>query len=548
MHEQIQNEKPCLVNTPQGFSVSYKNKLLYSKYAPQKAILAAVEKLNVLPGTLFLCCSPVLPYGLKELCQKLDDKSFCVLCEFDSGLSKFSEELFSSQDFKDEKTARLSLSQLQNLPVLLNQPSYAPMQGTRLLPSGTFKRVVRLDFSAGIQFHEKLYSELTTACTRSIMTFWANRMTLVKFGRKYSQNFFKNLKLLPETLPVQNFFSSITKPIIVLGAGQSAEEGIKVIKNAPPASYFVLCVDTALQPLLENGIDADGVFIEEAQSVILRAFIGSRKSRAQIFAGLSAAAHLNKIKSPQKLSFFTTKYADSCFLNNLSDRGILPPENEPFGSVGLTVVYYALKFRASSDIPVYLYGLDFSYSESLTHMRGSMAHKERFLKNCRLSPLANYKAAFSSTSKKLTGKNGNTVYTSRNLKNYAELFNGLFANEKNLYDAGSTGVELALKRKNPESEAYTSSQTKKTKVFFNQAQVSAINNYFTQERRALEELRNLLTGKISLPENQRKARITELAAPREYLYLHFADGLHFSTDISFLKRIRTEIDFFLKFL
>ncbi|WP_027729270.1 6-hydroxymethylpterin diphosphokinase MptE-like protein [Treponema sp. C6A8] len=547
MPEQIQNEKPCLVNTPQGFSVSYKNKLLYSKYAPQKAILAAIEKLTVLPGTLFLCCSPVLPYGLKELCQKLDDKSFCVLCEFDRDLSQFSEDFFSSQNFKDEKTARLTLPQLQRLPILLNETSYAPMQGTRLLPSGTFKRVIRLDFSAGVQFHESLYSELTAACTRAIMTFWANRMTLVRFGRKYSQNFFKNLKLLPATIPIQNFFGSVSKPIIVFGAGQSLEEGIDLIKKNS-SFFYILCADTALQPLLENGIEADGVFIEEAQSVIKKAFIGTQKSRTQIFAGLSAVPHLDKIKQPEKLSFFTTKYTGGKFLDNLSEKDILPPENEPFGSVGLTAVYYALKFRSSTEIPVYLYGLDFSYSESFTHARATMAHKERFLKNSRLFPLANFGASFGFSSEKVIGKNNSAVYTTRTLKNYAELFKGLFAGTPNLFDAASTGLELGLPHKSPEISTASENQNADAGKTFSQAQISAIKEYFASERAALEELRDLLTGKISLPESERTSRITELAAPREYLYLHFADGVRFSSDISFLKRIRTEIDFFLKFL
>ena len=36
------NDKPCLVETGRGFSVKYKDRLLYSKYDPQKNILKAV--------------------------------------------------------------------------------------------------------------------------------------------------------------------------------------------------------------------------------------------------------------------------------------------------------------------------------------------------------------------------------------------------------------------------------------------------------------------------------------------------------------------------
>lgn len=576
MPEQLKDEKPCLVETQQGFSVSYKNKLLYSKYAPQKAILTAIEGLQVLPGTLFLCCSPVLPYGLKELTAKLDEKSFCLLCDFDAELSVFSANYFSSQEFKDDKAARLTLSELKALPQILNEPSYTTAEGVPLLPSGSFKRVIRLDFSAGVQLHPESYNALTTACTNAIMTFWSNRITLVKFGRKYSQNLFKNLRLLPKTTPIQSFFHSVTKPIIVFGAGESAEEGIRLIKNAAASSYYVLCADTALQPLLASGIQADGVFVEEAQTVIKKAFIGTQKSRTQIFAGLSALPHLDKIKSPKKLSFFTTLYTKAHFIERLQKQGILPPCNEPFGSVGLTAVYYALQFRKSEEVPVYLYGLDFSYSAGRTHARGTLAHKNKLIQSTRLVPIENYGAGFGVTAEKAASKNGGAVYTTRTLKNYAELFRGFFSGIKNLYDASSTGLPLGITQMLPSTgkttELLTTTQKTTPAVVLARPEpvapntreelppefelaapaapapipTTAIKAFFTKEKSTLEELRDLLTGKIHLPPAEQQERITALAAPREYLYLHFADGIHFKYETSFLKRLRTEIDFFLK--
>ena len=542
MPEEIQNEKPCLVNTPQGFSVSYKNKFLYSKYAPQKAILAAVEKLSVLPGTLFLCCSPVLSYGLKELCSKLDDKSFCLLCEFDDELREFEKSQIPS-DF-----VQFTKDELFNLPSILNLSSYTTKSGKLLPPAGSFRRVVRIDFSAGVQLHTALYEELTAACTNAIMTFWANRMTLVKFGRKYSQNFFRNLKLMAETTPIQKYFGAITRPLIVFGAGESADEGIKFLKSSDSSAFYILCADTALQPLLANGIEPDGVFIEEAQAVIKKAFIGTQNCKTQIFAGLSAIPHLNKIKEPEKLSFFMTKYADGKFFDDLKEKGLLPHANDPFGSVGLTAVYYALKFRASQHVPVYIYGLDFSYSKGRTHAKGTLAHKERLLNSTKLLPVANYAASFNQNAEGIAGKDDSVFYTTRTLKNYANLFTGLFVKVPNLFDAGTTGLELGLTHKLPEVASGSERPIATEQTIFTQAQRTEIAEYFKNERAALEELRDLLTGKIKLPENELTPRITELASPREYLYLHFPDGIRFSTDLSFLKRIRTEIDFFLKYL
>ena len=59
---------------------------------------------------------------------------------------------------------------------------------------------------------------------------------------------------------------------------------------------------------------------------------------------------------------------------------------------------------------------------------------------------------------------------------------------------------------------------------------------------------DFLTGKIKLPAEELEVEITKLAKPREYLYLHFPDGNQFTYSQSFLNRIRTEIEGFLKLL
>jgi hypothetical protein len=78
--------------------------------------------------------------------------------------------------------------------------------------------------------------------------------------------------------------------------------------------------------------------------------------------------------------------------------------------------------------------------------------------------------------------------------------------------------------------------------------VKEIEAFLQGERKALEELRDLLTGHTDLTGEDLIQKIESIAKAREYLYLHFADGYRFSTNQSFLNRIRTEIDFFLKYL
>ena len=544
---EINNQKPCVVQkieTSQGFSVSYKEHFLYSKYNPSKNIISSIENLQLLPGTIILCCSPLLGYGLKELLNKLPDNCFVILCEAEQELYDFTEQ---------EGTFKQSDKRISIAPKKLSELPYTIYD---LAKTGLYKRVIRIDLSAGVQFNSDFYNRLFSACSDSLMTFWKNRITLTKFGRRYSRNLFENLHYLSKTKPVTDFFEKVDRPIIVFGAGESTQKFISSLQTrntikATLKDYFILCADTALQPLLKNGITPDGVFIEEAQSVIMKAFIGTFKAphNIRIFAGLSSLPNLVHKAGSENISFFFTEYADGVFFDLLKNKNFMPPANKPFGSVGLTAVYYALKFRKDENIPVYFTGLDFSYSIGLTHTKGALSHILRLIHANRLVPSQNYAAAYGPAAEKLPDKNGKTVITTPTLKSYAIMFQNFFACEKNLFDARESGISLGLPQVTADSFfndiSCESKKDIKTEDRINPFE-KEISDFLENERLALIELRNLLTGSTELTGENLLSEIEKLAAPREYLYLHFADGCKFSTSQSFLNRVRTEIVFFLK--
>lgn len=533
------NSKPCLVQTPQGFSVSYNERFLYSKYNPSKAILQTIQNIQILPNTLILCCSPVLSYGLFELAQKLPQDCFILLCEADNNLLELQRQQIKELP---ENCARLSLQQLYELPQMLNGGKWELEDGKKLPPPHNFRRVQRIDFSAGVQFSSAFYNDLHSACISSVKTFWANRITLVRFGRKYSRNLFTNLHKLPQTTPITNYFGKVSKPIIVIGAGESTDKILQKLQTKSQ-QFFIICVDTVLPVLLKKGISPDAVFIEEAQTVIAKAFIGALNKNLHIFAGLSSLPLLSHIFPLNQITFFTTLYTDCTFLRNLQKQNLLPPVNAALGSVGLTAVEYALKFRTDSSIPVYICGLDFSYSIGATHTKGAMAHLQRLISTTRLQPVENYPAAFGIGTEQFVNNEGQKQITTQNLHNYALLFKNRYYEVQNLFTLSKSGIDLSLSFANFDSINATGTFTPGNNSNITE---NSISNFFENERKALEELRDLLSGKIPLPQAELSARIKEIAQPREYLFLHFADGYAFSMELSFLKRIRSEIDFFLK--
>ena len=525
MEEEINEAKPCLVQTAQGFTVSYKEKLLYSKYNPSKAILQSIQKLEILPQTVILCVSPVLPYGLKELNQKLPQDSVMLACEYDSKLYDFILQN-NKKDFEELKNfSFLSREQLLDLgPLLLNM-------------NKGFRRIIRLDFSAGAQFYSPLYDKVTENAANALMTFWANRVTLVKFGRKYSTNFFKNLAFSSKTEPIQKYFAAIEKPIIVFGAGESLQAGVEMLKEKTGGSrdFFILCADTALQPLLAQNIIPDGVFIEEAQNVICKSFIGAQKCGCHIFAGLSSLHSITRYFEPEQLSFFMTEFTQANFIKRFDEAGILPPKNKPFGSVGITAWYYANIFRKDSSIPIYTYGLDFSYSAGRTHTKGAMADNARFMTSNRIKNDANYAAAFCEPAFKK-----GAMFTTPILQRYADLMTALRQAQ------GPQTMSQGPQFQSGEPDAQSGGPDAYSGVPEPVEGLDKISLTLQQEAKALQELKSILTGDKKIASDKIEQTITELIQDKEYLYLHFPDGHKFQYTQSFLNRVRVEVDYFLK--
>lgn len=542
--DNIIQQKPCPVQTPQGFTISYNNKFLYSKYAPSRAILNTIQNLTLLPGTIILCLSPVMNYGLKELAERLPENCIMLGCEFDSNLLDYINS--TKQDFADiNNFSFLTKEEALNLPPILTGPEYKLSSGFVIPAAGHFKRVISIDFSAGTSFNAALYKEFSSACVNAMMTFWSNRVTLTKFGRLYSRNLFKNLKTLPSTTPIQNFMQKVSKPIIVCGAGESLEKGINDFKDNSN-NYYIICVDTSLHALLQHNIVPDAVFVEEAQFIISKAFIGCLKEKTQVFCGLSSLVHLSHNIENTKISYYTTLFTHANFLDDLDTKGLLPATNKPFGSVGLTAVHYALKFRKNESVPVFCYGLDFAYSAGITHTKGAMSHINRLINHNKLNSLYNFASSYNQTAIKVNDINSNPMYTSQVMQNYANMFKGLFSDAINLFDSRDCGIDLNLNKKKPQADVSIAEEISITP--FEEDYKNKIAEYLNGEKDALTQLKDTLTGKIKLPQKELEEHIKKLAAPREYLYLHFPDGTAFNYSQSFLNRIRTEIETYLKIL
>ncbi|WP_223292713.1 6-hydroxymethylpterin diphosphokinase MptE-like protein [Breznakiella homolactica] len=419
-----------------------------------------------------------------------------------------------------------------------------------------FRRVEVLRTGGGWQLFPQIYGNLTDSLKRSIAVDWGNAITMVKLGRRYARNMVRNLSVIPGsgTAAELDFGDA---PTLVLGAGPSLDTMFRALEAefsgaASPAvrSFRILCVDTALGALLERGIIADAVIALEAQQWNLRDFIGAAGEKIPLAMDLSALPATAGILKGGTYLFFTP-WTVLRFFDRLRAAGILPPELPPLGSVGLSAAALAAKITRG---PVVTAGLDFSFTLDAYHAKSTPGSLDRLRSQTRLAGLINPGPVFRKGVFTAAAKDGTAVLSDPALRSYRDLFEEEFSRENRMTDTVSGGLPLGIPAVGWD-EAWKiltrgtqiSAALPRTETPTAGASRGAVADFIRQELDMLRELRDILSGKAgSVPE-----KLGGLLDACDYLWAHFPESAGAegkrpeSTDISFLKRVRAEIDPFI---
>ena len=537
------NEKPCLVQTQQGFSVLYKQRYLYSKYSPNASILKIITNLTILPNTLILCYAPVLGYGLHELLEKMPSGCHILTVDFDEALHTFFKENCVSKT--TDKVSSVLMHDPAEIVNILNEGKLVP-------PPGSFKRALIIKMSGGTVFNEEAYSATTEYADSFIQNFWKNQITLTRMGRMYALDILRNLKAIGtsccETVRPLNK-GSVSKPILVIGAGTSIDKLLPKL-TAYKQNFFILCVDAALPALLKNGIFPDAVVAVECQVAIEKAYIGAADSGIHVIADLTSRPRVTRLCAGE-VSFFLSEYCKMPFMAEIKTTacslGI--PVFPPLGSVGLYAVEIALYMRKTGT-PVFVCGLDFSFVPGQTHCKGAPAHISSALTANRLKPVGFPGAAYNYSARTIVGKSGRTEYTDAALSGYGALYVDRYKNADNLFDCAETGMKSSLPLISMDTMFDVANAAPSLEKNSAHLKPYAVNDksigYIENQKKKLLRIKSILTG-TEKPHSD--TELEELIVECGYLYAHFPDsaaGFRMTQD--FLNRIRAEVDLFLKAL
>jgi hypothetical protein len=530
--------QPVPVETGHGTSVFYQNRYLYSRFDPEKNPLTAVAQATILPETLVFCTSPLLGYGLRELLGKLPESSFILAVERDENLMALSvahitQEILENPSLKYVRTAS---------PARI-------LETIDRLAAGPFRRCLRIDLSGGTALNASFYAECLAAIDEYISRYWRNHVTLMKLGRNYARNFFRNARSIPAAEPIRE--GSATLPVLVAGAGPSLDGSLPFIRENR-SRFFLLAVDAALGTFRDADIVPDAAIIVESQYWIERAFAGFRDSGIPVYADLTARPQaIAATGGPVR--FFFTAYTDARYLERFQETGTAPLAVPPLGSVGLSALFIA-RHISPADIPVFFTGLDFSWGTGFTHSKGAPAVRALRAAENRLYPANGVTTAFSPGVTVSRGKNGEPVYTDPALTGYAGLCRAMFgktgANEQVFIDVGKTGLDTGCTTATEEMARERLAARNGTRAESSPATrplttETTIDEFIAEEHERLLRLRDILTGKEKPADSGEE--VARLVNEADYLYLHFPDGYRgYRNDPDFLKRVRIELEYFLK--
>jgi hypothetical protein len=286
---------------------------------------------------------------------------------------------------------------------------------------------------------------------------------------------------------------------------------------------------------------------------------------------LSALPSGSKALGGERYLFYTP-WTDVALLGRLEKATLLPLRLPPLGSVGLSAAAAVLALGTG---PVVVAGLDFAYSLDSYHARGSPGHRERLNRSNRLRSPIDPSPAFRPGVRILKDKNGPSIRSDPALMGYRDLFERDFAGTGRLYDMGGTGLALGIPRLDPDAAARLlgvgcdcsqdregntngggsgsmngggASAEAELHPRLGCARESAVADMIDGEEQALFGLKEALTGGKPLSDQDLEARLDFC----DYLWAHFPDCAGAegrrptAKDISFLKRVRAEIDPFLR--
>lgn len=539
----MDDPRPLLVDTGRGFSLQYKNRLLYSRYHPAKSAEQVCSTAAIFPETLYLLYSPCLCYGIQLIAERLPPDSTIIAVEADEQLMRVAIE--NSAELRGRFPA---------LHLIRCDSSESLIHYYRQL--GPHKRLIPLVLSGGYEMHRAVYEKMASALGSWLATQSRNRIAAVRMGRLWLRNTISNLANMRWDQVLPNYQDK--RPVLIAGAGPSLKAALPFIRQMQDTFHVMAC-DTAIGPLAAAACRIDSVICLEGQIHNLHDFLPLSRRPVLLFSDISA--HPSGFREIDgNIILLASSWTENHFLKRLAELGLPLLKVPPLGSVGVLALHLAIQLFTG---PIYIAGLDFSYTPGQTHCPGSPIDYYESGRENRLYRRAwSWQQSYGSQVQKLADGQLGTPVLSMYAGMARELISGLQQREPDrpVYDLrGTSCTELgALRLKAPDfslpepqtsdsgigqttvelagktsDRIYTTRSERASTLA--PAWQSVCTTFLQNELELIQTLRKTLRGEDSGRD------LSELTSELDYLYSHFPDAERVKLgQLDALKRLAAE--------
>ncbi len=404
-------------------TIVYKGKYLHSKFDPVKEGYKISNEIN--RSDLIVAAGFGLGYHI-EAAIELYPQSKIVIFEPDYNL------------FIDGLKARDFTEIILNKNVFLIIGN-SPQEIKAFLQPLKIKKVEYLQLANRVSLDIEFFNELQTIIRLYKERININRNTLIKFGKLWVKNQSKNLPYIGYKSDISAIFSKFNGiPGIIVSAGPSMEIIMPYLKEIQER-FLILAVDTALQSLLDEGIEPDFVMSIDSQYWNARHLEGVKTDKTILIA--DSSIQQSAIREFKNRVYFTHstfplgKYFEKHrpqFANIASG-----------GSVSTNIWDFALKLGLSE---IYFIGQDLGYPGYVTHYKKSYFEKNMLITSTKTNTLEtqSFKYIYNGYPTKVLSNNGDYIISDKRMGVYIDWFKEKLKlnNIKNCYNLSPFGCKI----------------------------------------------------------------------------------------------------------
>ena len=394
---------------------------LHSSYNPQKEAFNAVNTAEVAQKGTTVFYGFGLGYHLVEWSKIYKDKKLIVVePEIEHFLAALALIDFT-EVFSVENLIFAVNCQCDQVILLLENGQKINIGNSGILDCFFF------DIPVFSNHAKEYFEQLKTLVKRNVQKNKINTATLQKFGKRWCKNSLKNIFQYAKCKGIGIFRDKAPDnlPFLIVGAGPSVKEILPYLTEIKK-KCIIVCVETVLWAFVKANVEPDFVILTDPQFWAYKHIANLQTKESFLITDISVYPHVFDFdckgvflcNSQFPIGNYFERKLD--IVDELGDLGT-------GGSVASSAWNFA-KFCGAKEI--FTAGLDFSYPEKQTHVKGSSAEQSFHVVSDRIKS-AEYqtgKILFSADTFYENSFDGKEVLTDSRMKMFAWWFESRIAN------------------------------------------------------------------------------------------------------------------------